>query len=209
MLKKEGNVTAFPSINVFSLAAIYMINVFNENFNTNLKKTTHDCILGYENTLNFNNLVCPYCESRELVSYGSYQRNVISFGEDHLIARLLTVKRVYCKSCKTTHALLPDFIIPYKQYSMPLIITIITYLKEHTLLKTEEYFNININVIKSMYHQYLKFYLLLLKTTFANENKNELLTKYVYDSDLKYQFVTCNKRTFMQMKKRPINCCKF
>lgn len=75
---------------------------------------------------------CPCCHSTELVSHGYYKRNVIFEFNNQLIIRRITIKRVKCKKCNKTHALLPIDIIPYKQVVLSVILN---------CLYDEEYFN--------------------------------------------------------------------
>ena len=57
---------------------------------------------------------CPSCNFEgKLYSHGSYERNVITEEDSYKI----TIFRVKCPICGKTHALIPDFIIPYFQYN--------------------------------------------------------------------------------------------
>ncbi len=57
-------------------------------------------------------LICPKCGSRT-VFHATYERHV------HIdeIVEWLTIQRVICSECGGTHAVIPDFIRPYKHYS--------------------------------------------------------------------------------------------
>ncbi|OPY57080.1 MAG: hypothetical protein A4E55_01844 [Pelotomaculum sp. PtaU1.Bin035] len=57
-------------------------------------------------------LTCPKCGSRT-VFHATYERHV------HIdeIVEWLTIQRVICIKCSGTHAVIPDFIRPYKHYS--------------------------------------------------------------------------------------------
>jgi len=57
---------------------------------------------------------CPNCKFEgRLYNHGSYQRNVITEDNSYRI----TINRVKCPICGKTHALIPDFLIPYFQHS--------------------------------------------------------------------------------------------
>jgi hypothetical protein len=64
-------------------------------------------------------LCCGKCFKRYRLNT-SYERHVKETGET------LRIQVVYCKSCKEYHALLPDFISPYKQYSAAEIEKVVT-----------------------------------------------------------------------------------
>lgn len=48
-------------------------------------------------------LICP-CQSRSFIFWGCYPRKLLPTGEQ------LTIQRVRCKNCLTTHALIPTFL---------------------------------------------------------------------------------------------------
>ncbi len=69
---------------------------------------------------------CPSCHSKGNCSYhASYQRSLIDFVGGHPSYRTITVTRLICKSCGHTHAVLPDFIIPYAQYGLFFILRVL------------------------------------------------------------------------------------
>ncbi|MCL6479418.1 MAG: DUF6431 domain-containing protein [Peptococcaceae bacterium] len=57
-------------------------------------------------------LLCPRCGG-EVVYHANYERHVHI---DEAVERI-TIQRVICKECRITHAVIPDFIRPYKHYS--------------------------------------------------------------------------------------------
>lgn len=74
------------------------INIKGESVNT--------LIESYENTADLWAGLCPLCQIF-YQHWGTYPRKTpYLFGPS-------SIRRVYCKSCKTSHALLPCFIIPY------------------------------------------------------------------------------------------------
>lgn len=61
---------------------------------------------------------CKYCGYEGMLHrHGYYSRNVIT---RHCIKRI-NILRVKCPSCGKTHAVLPNFLIPYYQYSLEFI----------------------------------------------------------------------------------------
>lgn len=75
----------------------------------------------YEEQLNITSIKCPNCESSEYEYYGSYIRNILYLEKEKLIEKTIKIKRIRCQGCGKTHAIIPDFIIPYKQHELKLI----------------------------------------------------------------------------------------
>lgn len=59
---------------------------------------------------------CPDC-GRRLTKHARYPRWAIEETGSHRVA----IQRVRCKPCGKTHAVLPGFLAPYRQYVMPLV----------------------------------------------------------------------------------------
>ncbi len=79
----------------------------------------------YENLINslqFHQLTCTCGHSACLTIHGYYDRNIKV--EDHSVR--LHICRVKCRQCNTTHALLPLFVVPYSQVSLPDQVAIIS-----------------------------------------------------------------------------------
>ncbi|EAX49040.1 ISChy3, orf1 [Thermosinus carboxydivorans Nor1] len=60
-------------------------------------------------------LLCPACQTPSLVRHGAYRRS-LTWGCETFV---ITVYRVKCCHCGRTHAILPDFIAPYRHYALP------------------------------------------------------------------------------------------
>ena len=116
---------------------------------------------------------CPKCGKVHLEPFLSfYQRNVIFRIGNLLVNIKLSIPRVKCCNCGSTHALLPDFCVPLKRYSNQAIISIAT---EASITSTEivaEKLNIDskqvrrcVNIIKSninnillLYHKCMEYF---------------------------------------------------
>lgn len=62
---------------------------------------------------------CPSCHSKgNLIPHGSYHRNIIDFKGGKTTYCKISVRRLKCQGCGHTHAVLPDLIVPYAQYSL-------------------------------------------------------------------------------------------
>ena len=73
-------------------------------------------------SLNFNELSCPKCNSRGLRAHASYSRYVDFFKRSHKV----TIQRLRCSSCGSTHAVLIEDMIPYSVASYDLIVDVLT-----------------------------------------------------------------------------------
>ena len=75
---------------------------------------------------------CPKCGKTHLEPFlSSYQRNVIFRIGNLLVNIKLSIPRVKCCNCGSTHALLPDFCVPLKQYSNQAIVSYLCWFR-HT-----------------------------------------------------------------------------
>lgn len=104
---------------------------------------------------------CPYCNSNNLISHGYYQRTVIYDINNSFISKRVTIKRVKCKDCNKTHALLPFDIVPYKQVILSVIIN---------CLYDDDYFNstnFSYDTRMNWFKQY-KIFLPFIKTVLDN-----------------------------------------
>lgn len=71
-------------------------------------------------------LVCPYCGAKGTCNKrGSYERSLVTFPDGKPQVVRLRIPRVQC-TCGKSHALLPDFIVPYLSYSLPMILRILS-----------------------------------------------------------------------------------
>lgn len=62
--------------------------------------------------------VCPKCGAKgRFARHGSFVRNLVVFISGVLTDTKVSIRRVRCKSCKATHALIPFEVVPYCQHS--------------------------------------------------------------------------------------------
>lgn len=93
-----------------------MIVLKMEKVNTNYEEK----IRHYEEIINLPLLKCPHCGSSKYNYYGSYIRNVVYVEKEKKIETTIEIKRIRCE-CGKTHSIIPDFLIPYKQYALETI----------------------------------------------------------------------------------------
>lgn len=73
-------------------------------------------------SLDFDSLDCPKCHYHGLIVHAYYDRHIDIFNRKHTI-RIL---RLICPSCKSTHAILIEDMIPYSIASFDLIVDILS-----------------------------------------------------------------------------------
>ena len=72
-------------------------------------------------SLNYHELSCPKCNSKGLHAHASYSRYVDIFKRSHKV----TIQRLRCPECGSTHAVLVEDMIPYSIASYSLIVEVI------------------------------------------------------------------------------------
>lgn len=71
---------------------------------------------------NLSGAECPKCRcAGNFTEHGRYARTVVHKGRDERV----TVKRVRCASCRATHAVLPEGVVPYKSYSEAFVLAVL------------------------------------------------------------------------------------
>lgn len=100
---------------------------------------------------------CPGCGCRgKWAGHGWYERSLIDYKEGKTVYARIRVKRVRCESCGYTHAVLPDYIVPYSTYSLFFILRV---LAEHFLKReTVERICRRYSITASMLYQWKKLF---------------------------------------------------
>jgi hypothetical protein len=110
-----------------------MIRVFTIFCKLNLKKLSAEALFGAAmqefstDKLSSLLLPCPFCKAKHpnWSYHASYTRYLISFEKGLTVAYEISITRLICSSCKHTHAILPEIIIPYGSYSLLFILTVL------------------------------------------------------------------------------------
>ena len=114
----------------------------------------------------FLSVPCPKCGQTHLEHFSSnYQRNVIFRIGNILLTVTISVSRLKCGNCNSTHALLPDFCIPLKQYSKQAVLSIVKDAVATSTEKVSSKLNIDqkqvrrfVNVVKTNKNNVLLIY---------------------------------------------------
>lgn len=156
-------------------------------------------------------LVCPSCGAKGTCKKrGCYERSLVTFSDGKPEVIRLRIPRVQCP-CGRSHALLPDFIVPYLSYSLPMILMILSdYFKRRLTIRgiCEKYL-VNVPLIyrlKKCFLLHKKQWLGLLRDMelpapdFAEELQTE---SYSHFRDA---FLRLTTYSFLQSHQNPANC---
>lgn len=156
-------------------------------------KKLEEFIRKYEEEVNYGYIECPYCKSDNLIFYGTYERNIGIYGEYYKIR----IKRVQCKYCGRTHALLPSFILPYYQNEVSFIeVTIgLKIIDEKATEEISKIFNISRQLINNWIRRF-KSHLTRLKVTISN-NLEKIMTSLL-NVKIREQYHIKNKLRFLE-----------
>lgn len=101
--------------------------------------------------------ICPNCHAKNsFIRHAKYLRWICFLNNDEFEEMSLEVLRLYCKSCKTTHAILPAGTIPYCFYSGTCVLIVLKkyFVEESNSLNIANKFNISQQLI---YHLIIKY----------------------------------------------------
>ena len=125
--------------------------------------------------LPFIKLTCPYCGAKTPTwSYhDSYQRYLISFENEATITYIIKITRIICSSCRHTHAILPEIIIPYGSYNLLFIVTVLKdyFLSKMTVKTLCDKYQISVSMLylwKRLFLKHKKLWLGILENIYQN-----------------------------------------
>lgn len=112
---------------------------------------------------------CPFCctEHPDWKKHAVYERYLISFESGHTVSYKITIVRYRCSSCGHTHAILPEFVIPYQSYSLLFILAVIRdyFIRSLTVEDICAKYDISVSTLyswKELFHRHKKVWLGLL-----------------------------------------------
>ena len=156
---------------------------------------------------------CPACPAvGRFNMHGSYWRYAIYFENGEVIHRLLEVKRIICVSCRTTHAVLPGDIIPYKALSLFVFVFILVlfYLRKVPVLEIAKRWDFSFQFIYSVIRAFL-LYMNSIRQYVREVSPEEVPD--VFDACGVLAFVkksyTKFQSGYIETNRRPCFMCKF
>jgi len=103
---------------------------------------------------------CPFCsaEHPDWKKHAVYERYLISFESGRNVSYLITIVRYRCSSCGHTHAILPEFVIPYQSYSLLFILSVMRdyYIGSLTVADICEKYDIAVSTLYSWKELFLR-----------------------------------------------------
>lgn len=156
-------------------------------------------------------LACPYCGAKGTCRRrGSYERNLVTFSDGKPEVLRLRIPRVQCP-CGKSHALLPDLIVPYLSYSLPMILMVLSdyFHRRLTIRGICEKYLVNVPLIyrlKKLFLLHKKQWLGVLRDMelCAPDFVEELQTGSY--SRFRYAFLRLTAYSFLQSHKNPAHC---
>ena len=81
--------------------------------------------------------------------HGSYQRHIMYFSEGEMAYVLIDIKRIKCASCRSTHAVMPGDLIPYKLLSLFVVMLLIVacIVEETPVLRVANKYGLSFQII--------------------------------------------------------------
>lgn len=153
--------------------------------------------------INIPYIECPHCGNTEFIKWGFYNRNIYYIENNFIRFDIIEIQRVKCKKCGHTHALLPSFIIPYKQYLLDVILSCIE--NNNIIYK----YKFSEDTIMNWKKQFIKF-LPYLKTMLVLSSLYEIIRTIKNNIfDVYKRFYIVNKTIIMMIKRRILNMAYF
>lgn len=178
----------------------------------NLKKSGYPIISDGISCISLKDEVCPTCGLKGGCSpHASYKRYLFDFNDGQKELRQLTVPRVIC-SCGATHAILPDPIIPYLQYSLFYILMVLAVYSCHVM--TVEKICETYLITPSMLYRWISIYKdhrtewqgVLESTSMDIMHSLYKLCQKKPFSSFAIAFIRTTGLSFLQSHKNPANC---
>jgi hypothetical protein len=156
--------------------------------------------------------VCPKCGAKHAFTrHGSYDRNLCYIDDlKNIVDKRIKILRVKCSSCDSTHAILPNDIIPYCIYSFSFILNVLTgyYCDEHKILDICYNFSISFQILYifiSKFSLFLNSGSTVLRTLgYAIDSEPDIvvatINKYQLNGNFFYQYFFNSQWIFLMIK---------
>lgn len=171
-----------------------------------ITKKVQLCVVSAEHFLTEK---CPKCGKTHLRIFSStYSRNIIFKINNLLIKINISIPRLICENCNSTHAVLPDFCIPLKQYSKQAVLNIANIALKTSTEDIANKLNIDskqvrrlVNLVKKQVHN-ICLINRMLNSKFKNSTKLYTLLKYLPKDISKIYFANFNTIFLYEANKR-------
>jgi len=159
---------------------------------------------------------CSCCKSAgNCYVHGYYKRRFIDYCNGKITADSISVLRVVCKTCGHTHAVLPDIIVPYTQYTIRFICRVVS--EKLTIASTVEAVCEKFEITTKTLYRFLNIYkehkALWLGSLKAKETPHARFLSFIGStykrfSDFMSAFSGRFVFSFMQGHANPVNTCQ-
>lgn len=115
----------------------------------------------YQDSIDISKVVCPHCGAiGNFASCPSYKRYLITIEHDKRVDYTIDIHRILCNSCGSSHALLPDILIPYGSYSIRFILYVLNGYLNRTMSVLDfcESLNISVSTLYTWIHKFMNHY---------------------------------------------------
>jgi len=156
---------------------------------------------------------CPKCPAvGRFKLHGSYQRHALYFADNKLIFKKMDIQRIICKSCKSTHAVMPGDLIPYKLLTLYVVILVFTgcIVEKKPVLSLAEKYGFSFQFIyyclltfamhRNHIHQY---FMETSPTDTPPDTSPEIVMSLIKEPYLQFQL------GYTKLNRRPCFMCKF
>lgn len=166
--------------------------------------------------INFFTYICPKCGAKHSWNrHATYERHLVIQENNMFIDTRITILRLKCTSCHSTHAILPVDIIPYVIHSLSCVVKLLVshYVHNESVLSLATKYGLSFQLIYSFLQGFLSFInscyltlrtLLLLKGTIPVSPSTILMTisQNFSDSDYQQQHSKLNQWPFLMHRLR-------
>lgn len=156
----------------------------------------------------FLKLPCPNCGAKHptWAYHDSYERCLISYENNSIITDTIDITRIICSSCKSTHAILPEVIIPFRSYSLLFVLSALKdyFTKGITVAALCDKYQISLSTLyewKHLFDTHKKLWLGILEDIYQ---KSLDFLSSILNSNMSGGlgiFFSNNKRSFLQGRK--------
>ena len=174
---------------------------------------TYDIKIYNKEYFKFTACPAPKCGAiGKFKMHGSYFRHALYFLKGKIIHKYMEIKRIRCKSCKTTHAVMPRDIIPYNTITFFIFICILVlfYVKGVSVLKivkirdfSFQFIYTVINTFKTHENNIRQY----IRERFPESTPPDFDAKYILElirkPHIRFQF------NYIKMNHHPCFMCKF
>ena len=156
--------------------------------------------------------VCPSCRSTgNCINHAYYDRMIIDYISGNVVVKTVHILRVKCKSCGHTHAILPDFIIPYSSYGLFFVLQVLTrlFLKINTIESLCEKYDVDLKTIRRWISVFQKHKCLSLGSLQDYSTSKAVFIRRIIEHNLSsflQDFLDKTSYSFLQTHRNPANC---